>query len=374
MTALAFNQLFEAAVVKETRCTSARHSAQSAPALAPLQPTVQPMPEAQPPQTTAPEIHMLHDQKPKPTQCIKAASRPTLPHKLTNKQLATIPEEHAAAEHERLQQHLSLKWTWGVDLEHADIHELCCATDQNYELPHTGYDESLVNGLLKGDDSSARPMPGSGIYSIIEDIFMPELSAHDMPVHFHNFPLHCPHTQMIIGDLLTGGDIPSPTASNLAFSLYSGNDYDDASASGNTGNKQVPLSSSPLIETEVENSNPVGDFLEALAASSSSSSSNPAVDILEALAALSSSSASSSNPAGDVLEALTAASSSSSSSANPADTILQALTAVNDSDEELDDDMMQVVACQAQGTMWTAKHFAGYPDPNDYSDLEYVDA
>jgi hypothetical protein len=309
---------------------------------------------------------------------MKVAHRPALPRRLTNKQLATILQEHAAAEHERLRQHPSLKWTWGVDLERADIHELLHAADCNYELPHTGYDKSLVDGLLRGDDSSAGPMPGSGIYSIVKDIDMPELSAHDMPVHFRNFPLHRPRTQMIVGDLPTGGDIPSPTASDLALDLNSGNDYDDAGAGGNTSNEQVssvPRSSSPSIGSEANNSNPAVDFLEALAAASSSSSSNPAVDIFQALAASSSSSSLSSNPAGGVLEALAAASSSSSSSVpNPADTILQALTAVDDSDEESDDDMMQVVASRAQGTMWTAEHFTGYPDPNDCSDLEYVDA
>jgi hypothetical protein len=295
--ASAFNQLFEVAVVKD--------ASESAAAPPPPAPATQPT-EA----STSKEQRVLRDR----SKAKHGKNVPAIPKTLTNKQLANILREHAAAELDRHPQHPSDKWTWGVDLELADIRELFRAAERDLEPPHSGYDESLTEGSLVGKSSSAEPMPQSGFFSGIEDVDMPELSDSDMPAHFHYFPLHRPRTAVIDGTLPTGGNVPSPTASDLAFRLANFNIDNEVLGTG--------MATTQVQRASPSSSNHGADVLRALASSSSSDAGGD--DVLRAIASSSSSDAG----GADVLRALA---SSSSSDAGGAD-VLRALASSSSSD------------------------------------------
>jgi hypothetical protein len=231
--ASAFHRLFEAAIRKETSeqtpaQTPARTPAQIPAQIAAQTPALDPVP-AQPTQ----DRRVLRNRTPKvPAPPGKAA----VPRRLTNTELAEVLRNYAEAEHGRLSQHPSLKWTWGPSLEVADIKGMFRAADRNYEIPHTGYDESLQEGRLRGQYSFTASLPRStgNVHSTVEDVSMQELSDADVPVHFQLFPLHNPYTSPLSGELPAGGDLPSPTGSEIALLLHK--ESDDEDSNGNTGN------------------------------------------------------------------------------------------------------------------------------------------
>lgn len=197
-----FNTLFEHVVIKETELPSPSPAIPSASA---------------PISTPQLDQRLLHNQK----SANRSPPRPASRKRLTNLQLANILREHAQADHDRLTQHPSLKWTWGTDLHERDVRKLFRAADTGYRLPHTGYDESLPDGELQGrysDRSSLPNMSGSASYSIVGDpAIVPDLSSQDFPVHFHEFPLCRPrHTCVPSGNLGHGSQEthPPPPASD----------------------------------------------------------------------------------------------------------------------------------------------------------------
>jgi hypothetical protein len=54
---------------------------------------------------------------------------------------------------ERWQSLPANKWTWGIGLTLPDLQAMVRAADRNYELPHSGYDDSLPTGRMSGYDS-----------------------------------------------------------------------------------------------------------------------------------------------------------------------------------------------------------------------------
>ena len=139
--ASAFNRLYEATVCKEGQFPFQSLLATStpvatdclAPALIPKMPSIA--------ESSTPGARQLRLRAP---QVTKVAKQPKL---LSVSQLAEIICQNAEEQH-HLQQHPSLKWTWGVDLDESDIQQLFRAANWQYELPHTGYDASLLDGFL----------------------------------------------------------------------------------------------------------------------------------------------------------------------------------------------------------------------------------
>ena len=136
------------------------------------------------------------------------------PKLLSVSQLAEIIHQNAKEQH-CLQQHPSLKWTWGVDLNKSDIWQLFHATNRQYELPHTGYNASLPDGCLHGQFSPYESVPSSFVPSIANDTGVPELSSINVPLHFDTFLLWHTYMESPIGNLLAGGHV-SPSSSDLA--------------------------------------------------------------------------------------------------------------------------------------------------------------
>ena len=129
-----FNRLFEYALLKEK-------SSETVPLAS------APPPSA--PQPSAPTRQMRERKTPNP--------RPIQQRKLTNIQLANILREHAEAKHQQLTQDPALKWTWGMDVNTTDIQELFRAGDNDYVLPHSGYDASLPEGRFPGEHTASQP-------------------------------------------------------------------------------------------------------------------------------------------------------------------------------------------------------------------------
>ncbi|KAF8339500.1 hypothetical protein F5887DRAFT_919675 [Amanita rubescens] len=87
----------------------------------------------------------------------------------------------------------SLKWTWGVDITPDDIAKMFRATDREYAVPHSGYDCSLT-GSLPGeysDTSSLPPSPKKAEFSSVGTNDEPLISDKNyINHHFHEYPLH----------------------------------------------------------------------------------------------------------------------------------------------------------------------------------------
>ncbi|KAF8344803.1 hypothetical protein F5887DRAFT_917827 [Amanita rubescens] len=118
--------------------------------------------------------------------------RPTK-KEFTKRQLIELLHEHYDAEHRRLEQHPSLKWTWGVDVLESDISNMFRAADREYELPHSGYDCSLT-GYDSGETSFEASSPvtvASEFHSALNSDYpnVPELASEDIPHHFLKPPL-----------------------------------------------------------------------------------------------------------------------------------------------------------------------------------------
>jgi hypothetical protein len=70
------------------------------------------------------------------------------------------------------------KWTWGVNLKPEDIDGMVRGADRFYQLPHSGYDESLRSGKAKGWSS---PIPNA---SDIEDTTDPNIVFEELSPDF----------------------------------------------------------------------------------------------------------------------------------------------------------------------------------------------
>jgi hypothetical protein len=87
------------------------------------------------------------------------------------------------------------RWICGVEVTDEDLTHLVRAVDRNYQVPHSGYDESLRSGAINGRDSP-NPDPAS------LDVNMPvaplskdfptvrDLEPHEIPLAFAFPPLH----------------------------------------------------------------------------------------------------------------------------------------------------------------------------------------
>ena len=215
-----FNQLFEAAVIKDTQ-ESTLDPQPAAPFVLPRGSRAQPTaPETAGP-STAPIPAPVSAHEP-PAQQLRAR-RPTQQPgrtrvkntkatKLSNKQLADILEQHSKAEHDRWVQHPSLKWTWGADLDRGDIQQLFRAADRKFELPHSAYDESLDTGRFDGDDSRSPAMPRPEHWPppvIPDEHVVPEMGSDDVPIHFGKFPFRRQRSAVPDEELPIGGEVTS---------------------------------------------------------------------------------------------------------------------------------------------------------------------
>lgn len=91
-----------------------------------------------------------------------------------------------------------LKWTWGVDLDSADLVDLARAAYNNQkDMTHSGYDTELADGSKTGADS---PDPvllssyeGAVFNPLSVDVMpIPLLAKEDIPDIFNFYPL-CKH-------------------------------------------------------------------------------------------------------------------------------------------------------------------------------------
>jgi hypothetical protein len=121
-----------------------------------------------------------------------ASQQPIIPTTPSNAQLAEIMRQHAETERDRLVQHPALKWTWGVDVEEADLQSMFRGGDRNYLLPHTGYDSSLPGNVEAGEWSETASHPRSAdrhYHTHADNPGVPELLSKHIPLHFHKYPL-----------------------------------------------------------------------------------------------------------------------------------------------------------------------------------------
>jgi hypothetical protein len=124
------------------------------------------------------------------TRKVAAREQPIIPETPSITQLIEIMRQHFEAERDRLVQHPSLKWTWGVDVEEADLRHMIHRSDRN-RPPHTGYEESLPENFA-GEWSNTVPHPHTTDRQYHTDAGnpgVPELSSNDVPLHFHKHPL-----------------------------------------------------------------------------------------------------------------------------------------------------------------------------------------
>jgi len=100
-----------------------------------------------------------------------------------------------AAEHDlqHFQSRPELKWTWGVDLDRADLVDLAgAAYNGKLEEANSGYNTELADGTKTGEDSPdpVHPTPGATFEALSPDIMDIRLLADgEIPHHFNFYPL-----------------------------------------------------------------------------------------------------------------------------------------------------------------------------------------
>ena len=196
--ASAFHRLYEKALSKEALVPAESYVATSTPALAqtPRFASDSALPSALPsaPSATLPNAaqRAMRPRKP-PATTPQPSGKRTTQRKYTNTQLVDLLRERYDAERIRLEQHPSLKWTWGVDVLQSDIADMFRAADRDYKRPHTGYDSSLP-----GDVPGEMSVEGSTLLTVPSDLYIPldsdnhnvpELSPQHIPHHFLQPPL-----------------------------------------------------------------------------------------------------------------------------------------------------------------------------------------
>jgi hypothetical protein len=205
-----FHKLYEATVRKEGQSTFKPLPATSAPATGDSL-----APESVPTQMPSIAKSSTAGARQLRSRTLQVTKKAKQPKPLSVSQLAEIICWNAKLEQHCLQQHPSLKWTWGIDLDNADIWQLFRTADRQFELPHTGYDASLLDGRLCGQYSAYESVPTSFVPSIADDIGVLELLSIDVPLHFNTFPLQHAYTESPISNLPAGGH-DSPSSSDLA--------------------------------------------------------------------------------------------------------------------------------------------------------------
>ena len=142
-------------------------------------------------------------------------------------QLAEIMRQHAETERDRLLQHPSLKWTWGVNVEEADLQGMFRAGDRNYLLPHTGYDSSLPGNVEAGEWSETASHPRSA-----DRQYHTHALSKDIPLHFHKYPLRrndyvkLPSGHLPSGSVASSHTTPKSDAATTPAKLEAGADID----------------------------------------------------------------------------------------------------------------------------------------------------
>ena len=106
-----------------------------------------------------------------------------------------VRQVREAAEHDlrHFQSRPELKWTWGVDLDRADLVDLAgAAYNGKLEEANSGYDTELADGTKTGEDSPdpVHPTPGAPFEALSPDIMDIRLLADgEIPHHFNFYPL-----------------------------------------------------------------------------------------------------------------------------------------------------------------------------------------
>lgn len=289
--AQAFHQLYEAAMSKEAIVT------------------LKQVDEAQCP-TVASSMCVLQSQQ-------SSALAPR--RSMTRAQLAKIICHNAEVRLHQLQEHPSLKWTWGMDIDHDDIRNMVHAECWVYgeHQYHTGYNKSLPEGHGWGQysayESSSNINDASVIASNTITIASSSSNAEDI-------------RQALGGTLDDSHDEQSllSLASN-GFHQMLGGDMSSSSAAcdahppslASASNELTPLPSSSTDDLQALEGFNDSDNSSRLASGSSSSG----LAVADHLALLS----------GNLL----------------------------------DDDFLIPATQTMQGCRWTADDFEGYPDPDD---------
>jgi hypothetical protein len=260
--ASAFHKLYEATVCKEGQSAFRPLPATSAPATGDS-PALELVP-TQMPSMAESSTAGARQLRSRTLQVTKKAKQPK---PLSVSQLAEIICRNAKLEQHCLQQHPSLKWTWGVDLNNADIWQLFHTADRQFELPHTGYNASLLDRRLHGQYSAYESVPTSFVPSIADDVGVPELFSIDVPLHFDTFPLRHAYTESPISNFPAGGHV-SPSSSDLAgcFAMH-----------------HVSPSNQHILTGSHSVSSTMSGICQAIQMASSSSSTSATNDISQAL-------------------------------------------------------------------------------------------
>ena len=75
------------------------------------------------------------------------------------------------------------KWTWGVDLTSDDLGGMIRGADRDYQVPHSGYDQTLPDGSLQTMSSDLSDSENSVLYDELSGSIcsVPDLSPPDYP-------------------------------------------------------------------------------------------------------------------------------------------------------------------------------------------------
>ena len=113
------------------------------------------------------------------------------------------------------------QWTWGVDLNSQDIWNMIRGADRQYQLPHSGYDNSLATGRLR--TSSPIPSPND-IPDVDDPATMYDQLSHDFPYIRHLRPNEVPIAfsfptlhYMAAGESDCGPEAPPTSGSDYVY-------------------------------------------------------------------------------------------------------------------------------------------------------------
>ena len=226
-----FNQLYEFLSVKEQDPVAETEFTQS------ITPSLYPQPHLHTENIPLPDIASRNKGK-------RVAGRRDTAEKV---------RQDAIAEVKRMSNMAPLKWTWGADLDPTELRNLRRSADGGNQLPHSGYDTSLMGGSASRNESpllTAADIDENGYFSDIgEDIQpVPELDIEISPPLDLRSPLKPIRTLCTLHDYpdrdmdavmnapiyfpSQSAQLPPPTAIAPIASLASGSSSsDDPSAS-----------------------------------------------------------------------------------------------------------------------------------------------
>ena len=248
-----FNQLYEFLSVKEQDPLAETEFTQS------ITPSVYPHPQLTTDNLPLPDI----------------ASRTKKGKRVAGRrEVAESVRQDAIADVKRMSNMAPLKWTWGADMDPKELHNLRRSADDGNQLPHSGYDTSLMGGSASRSESpllTAADIDDNGYFSDIgEDIQpVPELDFEiSPPLDFrstlkpirilstlHDYPDR--DMDVVINSSLyfpsQSAQPPPPTAIAPITSLASGTSSSDIpSASMAVDVFLAEASNVPRIQTSVE--------------------------------------------------------------------------------------------------------------------------